>query len=34
MSKSSTITTESDWLPNPHPGEILLEELLKPMGLS
>jgi len=21
-------------LPNPHPGEILLEELLKPMGLS
>ena len=34
MSKSSTITTESDWLPNPHPGKILLEELLKPMGLS
>jgi addiction module HigA family antidote len=21
-------------LPNPHPGEILLEEFLKPMGLS
>ena len=32
MSKSSTITT--DLLPNPHPGEILLEEFLKPMGLS
>jgi addiction module HigA family antidote len=32
MSKSSTIT--DDLLPNPHPGEILLEEFLKPMGLS
>ena len=32
MSKSSTIT--DDTLPNPHPGEILLEEFLKPMGLS
>src|SRR5258708_39345520 len=30
-SKSSTTT---DLLPNPHPGEILLEEFLKPMGLS
>ncbi len=30
-SKSST-TTEA--LPNPHPGEILLEEFLKPMQLS
>jgi len=30
-SKSSTIT---DLLANPHPGEILLEEFLKPMGLS
>jgi addiction module HigA family antidote len=30
-SRSSTIT---DLLPNPHPGEILLEEFLKPMGLS
>lgn len=29
-SKSSTITE----LPNPHPGEILLEEFLKPMELS
>ena len=32
MSKSSTTT--SKLLPNPHPGEILLEEFLKPMGLS
>ena len=32
MSKSSTITTEL--LANPHPGEILLEEFLKPMALS
>lgn len=32
MSKSSTTTT--DLLPNPHPGEILLEEFLKPMGIS
>ncbi|QNT70207.1 HigA family addiction module antitoxin [Defluviicoccus vanus] len=38
MSKSSTIMTEAgsegDLLPNPHPGEILLEEFLKPMELS
>ncbi len=35
MSKSSiTIERDSDLLPNPHPGEILLEEFLKPMGLS
>lgn len=32
MSKSSTTTLEL--LPNPHPGEMLLEEFLKPMGLS
>ena len=32
MSKSSTTMTEL--LPNPHPGEILLEEFLKPMGVS
>ncbi|MBI4922884.1 MAG: HigA family addiction module antidote protein [Devosia nanyangense] len=31
MSKSSTTT---DLLPNPHPGEILLEEFLTPMELS
>ena len=34
MSKSSTTTRNRDLLPNPHPGEILLEEFLKPMGLS
>ncbi len=36
MSRSSTTTTKDsgDLLPNPHPGEILLEEFLKPMGLS
>ena len=31
MSRSSTIT---DRLPNPHPGEILMEEFLRPMELS
>ena len=30
-SKSSTTT---NLLPNPHPGEILMEEFLKPMSLS
>jgi addiction module HigA family antidote len=30
-SKSSTTT---DLLPNPHPGEVLLEEFLRPMQLS
>lgn len=34
MSKSSTITAEAEWLHNPHPGEILLEEFLNPMELS
>ena len=34
MSKSSIIMTEDQLLPNPTPGEILLEEFLKPMGLS
>lgn len=34
MSKSPTTTTKANLLPNPHPGEILLEEFLKPMGLS
>ncbi|MFZ5791474.1 MAG: HigA family addiction module antitoxin [Pseudomonadota bacterium] len=33
MSRSTT-TAKRDRLPNPHPGEILLEEFLKPMGLS
>ena len=31
MSKSSTTT---NLLPNPHPGEILLEEFLEPMAIS
>ena len=34
MSKSSTIMTDPDLLPNPTPGEVLLEDFLKPMGLS
>jgi addiction module HigA family antidote len=34
MLKSSIATTDADWLANPHPGEILLEEFLKPMELS
>src|SRR5580692_10616248 len=34
MSRSSTTTSRSGLLQNPHPGEILLEEFLKPMGLS
>lgn len=32
MSKS--LTTMTELLPNPHPGEILVEEFLKPMGVS
>ncbi|MCY0150295.1 HigA family addiction module antitoxin [Hoeflea sp. G2-23] len=32
MSESLTIMT--DMLPNPHPGEILLEDFLRPMDLS
>ena len=39
MSKSSTTTmnrrsAKTEFLPNPSPGETLLEEFLKPMGLS
>lgn len=37
MSKSSTITRKSRRMPlahNPHPGEILLEEFMKPLGMS
>jgi antitoxin HigA-1 len=37
MSKSSTTTRKRrnpDWIHNPHPGEILLEEFMKPLGLS
>ena len=32
MQKTSNILM--DHLPNPHPGEVLLEEFLKPMNLS
>ena len=28
------MTSEVDLLPNPHPGEILLEDFLKPMRIS
>jgi antitoxin HigA-1 len=34
MSRSSTITTDDELLPNPHPGEILAEEFMRPIGLS
>ncbi len=34
MSGSSTITAEDELLSNPHPGEILMEEFLKPIALS
>lgn len=37
MSKSSTTTRKkrnSNWIHNPHPGEILLEDFMKPLGLS
>lgn len=34
MSKSSITTARAGLLPNPHPGDILLEEFLKPMNLS
>jgi len=37
MSKSSTTTTrkrKAALVPNPHPGVILLEDFLKPLGMS
>ena len=34
MSKSSTTMADADLLPNPTPGEVLLEDFLKPMALS
>jgi addiction module HigA family antidote len=34
MSASSTTTPDEDLLPNPHPGKILAEEFMQPMGLS
>ena len=34
MSRSSTTTARRGLLHNPHPGEILAEEFMKPMGLT
>ena len=34
MSKSSTTTVKRPLLRNPHPGEILAEEFMKPMRLT
>ncbi|WP_395714721.1 HigA family addiction module antitoxin [Reyranella sp.] len=34
MSKSSTTTIRGSMLHNPHPGEILAEDFMKPMGLT
>lgn len=34
MSKSSITIPEEDFLHNPHAGEILLDEFMKPMGIS
>src|ERR1700740_2882490 len=34
MPMKSRSSTTTDLLPNPHPGEILAEEFLKPMKLS
>lgn len=34
MSKSSTTTTRGSMLHNPHPGQILAEDFMKPMGLT
>jgi addiction module HigA family antidote len=34
MSKSATTTDPAAWLTNPTPGDILMEEFLKPVGLS
>lgn len=34
MPRLSATNEKSRWLHNPHTGEILLEEFLKPLGLS
>ncbi|HEY7243304.1 MAG TPA: HigA family addiction module antitoxin [Xanthobacteraceae bacterium] len=34
MRTKSRSSTTTDLLPNPHPGEILLEEFLRPIALS
>ncbi|GGY93706.1 HigA family addiction module antitoxin [Novosphingobium colocasiae] len=34
MSKSSTTTTDPDWLDNNHAGEMLVLEFMEPLGLT
>jgi hypothetical protein len=34
MSGSATTTAEHELVANPHPGEILPEDVLKPLGLG
>mgnify|MGYP001767264212 CR=1 FL=1 len=34
MSKSSTTTTDNEWLHNPHAGELLVQEFMEPIGLT
>jgi antitoxin HigA-1 len=34
MRRKSKSSTSTELLPNPNPGETLMEEFLKPMGLS
>jgi len=34
MSESSIITADDAFLPNPHPGEILAEEFMRPLAIS
>ncbi|MFM5894723.1 MAG: HigA family addiction module antitoxin [Novosphingobium sp.] len=34
MSKSSTTTTNLDWLHNSHAGELLVQEFMEPLGLT
>lgn len=34
MSKSSTTTTDPDWLYNSHAGELLVQEFMEPLGLT
>lgn len=34
MSKSSTTTDKSDWLPIPHAGELLVSEFMEPLDMD
>ena len=34
MSKSSTTTTDPEWLHNPHAGEMLFAEFMEPLDLT